>query len=80
MDRETATELIGLYLAAGQPLNRAMAAIAKLPDRDEQARLRRPIGALMSAIYVDLIRPIVREDPDLDPDAPRSENGPDGVA
>jgi hypothetical protein len=68
MDKSTARELIRLYLKAGEPLNEATEIIDKLPDAEEQKRLRRPIGELISNVYIELIRPIVREYPDLDPD------------
>jgi hypothetical protein len=68
MDKSTARELMRLYLKAGEPLNEATEIIGKLPDAEEQKRLRRPIGKLMSNVYIELIRPIVREYPDLDPD------------
>ena len=69
MDKSTANELTRLYLKAGEPLNEATEIIGKLSDAEEQRKLRRPIGELMSNLY-ELIRPIVREYPDLDPDRP----------
>ena len=74
MDRAIAADLIRLYLAAGEPLNEATSLISQLPDREEQMRLRRPLGELMAALYIDLIRPIVRDYPDLDPDLVRANS------
>jgi len=41
--------------------------ISKLPDTNEQKQLRRCLGELMNANF-DLMLPIIRAHPDLDPD------------
>ena len=68
MDKTTAKRLLNLYLKVGDPLNEAILIIGTLPDVEEQKQLRRSIGELISTVYIDMIRPIVREYPDLDPD------------
>jgi hypothetical protein len=36
--------------------------------REERARLRKDVGQLMQDVYLVLMRPIVLQYPDLDPD------------
>jgi hypothetical protein len=69
MDRSVAEKLMQHYLAAGgAALNEATSVIGTLADAEEQRRLRRPLGELMQSIYLELMRPIVKEHPELDPD------------
>jgi len=68
MDHSTAEKLMSLYQELGGPLNRASELIDKIPDAEEQRRLRRPLGEMMARIWTDLELPIVQEFPDLDPD------------
>ena len=68
MDRATAEKLMAIYQKLSEPLNEAAEVIGTLRDQEEQKRLRRPLGELMQAIWLDLMQPIVRQHPDLDPD------------
>jgi len=68
MDKKTAIDLMQLYLRACEPLNLAAKVIGGLPDEEEQKRLRRPLGEVGQSIYVELMRPIIREYPELDQD------------
>jgi hypothetical protein len=45
----------------------------ELPGFDTQMTLRKPLGELIARINVDLLRPIARAYPDLDPD--RKDDG-----
>ena len=68
MDRNTAERLLQLYSQVGELFNQATAVIGELPDKDEQKHLRRPLGTVMANLWTDLMLPIVRQFPDLDPD------------
>jgi hypothetical protein len=68
MNRSVAEKLLQHYLAAGAALNEATDVIGTLPDAEEQRRLRKPLGEVMQSISLELMRPIMREHPELDPD------------
>jgi hypothetical protein len=62
---------MSIYARLNGSLNDAAAVIETVSDREEQKRLRRPLGELMQSVWTDLMQPIVREYPDLDPDKKR---------
>ena len=68
MDRATAEKLMAIYGRLNGPLNEAAAVIGTIRDQDEQKRLRRPLGEVMQSVWLELMQPIVRQYPDLDPD------------
>jgi hypothetical protein len=57
-----------IYHRLNAPLNEATVLIGMLPDQEEQKRLRRPLGQVMQSVWIELMQPIVREYPHLDPD------------
>jgi len=71
MDRDTAEKLVAIYHRLENCLNEATALIGTIPDAEEQRRFRRPVGEMMQSAWVDLMLPIFREFPDLDPDETR---------
>jgi hypothetical protein len=68
MDRAVAEDLIRLAKAFDASLNAATEATARIADHGERRAIRRAIGELIVRADEDLIRPIVRHYPDLDPD------------
>lgn len=70
MDRETAVQLMRVYSQLSEPFNLATEIIGKLPDEEEQKRLRRPLGQMMADVWTELMLPIVKQFPELDPDKP----------
>jgi hypothetical protein len=68
MNRDVAAQLIKLCVEMGDVLNRGTTLVSSIPDGEEQKRLRRPIGELGADVYAKLMRPLVRQYPDLDPD------------
>jgi hypothetical protein len=73
MNREIAEQLMSEFLALGGPINRATELAGKIDDVDERKAVRRAIGEIAVNVYSNLIRPIVHQYPDLDPDAKKSE-------
>ena len=57
-----------MYHEIGESLNRETTIIQGVPDPEERRRLNRPIGETMANVRLELMRPIVREYPELDPD------------
>jgi hypothetical protein len=72
LDRATAEKLMALYQKLNGSLNEAAEVIGAIRDQEEQKRLRRPLGEVMQSVWLDLMQPIVRQHPDLDPDKRRS--------
>lgn len=68
MDRAIAEQLMQKYLELSEPLNLATELTDKIENKEERSLIRRGIGSVMVNIYVDLMRPIIRQYPDLDPD------------
>lgn len=68
MDRSIAEQLMKSLLELDAPLNRATELTEKITDPEERKAVRRGIGELTLQAYTDLIRPIVRQYPDLDPE------------
>lgn len=68
MDRKIAEQLIDLALALDGPLNQATALSLQIEDLEEQKAVRRVIGETTGRLYTDLIVPIIRQYPDLDPE------------
>lgn len=75
MDRSTAEKMIGLLLALDEPLNKATELTAKIGNEEERKAVRRAIGEITTRAYTDLIRPIVRQFPDLDPERSKGTSG-----
>ena len=71
MDRDTAEKLVATYHRLNDCLNEASVLIGAIPDAEEQRRFRRALGEMMQSAWVDLMLPIFREFPDLDPDGTR---------
>ena len=74
MEKEIAKRLIELAVALDDPLNEATTLTSKISDIEERKAVRRAIAEITGAAYSELIRPILRQYPELDPDPSRSED------
>ena len=68
MDLETATELMAIFERVGATLNEAEPILRALPDDERETHLK-GLGTMMAMLWTDLQHPIVKEHPELDPDA-----------
>ncbi len=69
MNKSTAQELMASLMSLNVSINTVASRVEDI-DIDEQKRmLRRAVAGLMEIVYADLMRPIIREHPELDPDA-----------
>ena len=66
MDEALAGEIVNYLMRLSDPLNQLTVASSRLPKDDGQ-QMRRHLAAIMMEIE-DLLRPIVRAYPQLDPD------------
>ena len=68
MHRSTAERLMEAYARVGTALNDVDPLIRSIPDTDERNNHLRALGTMMQDLWLQLMAPIVREYPDLDPD------------
>jgi len=68
MDRGVAEPLMKELMALGVCLNSMTVLTDKISDKEEQVEIRRVIGNIMGMIYTDMMIPIMRQYPDLNPD------------
>jgi hypothetical protein len=68
MERRVAELLMAQLSQLDRPLNAATQITDQIVDGAERKQFRRGIGEIISKVYTELMRPIVREYPDLDPD------------
>jgi len=61
-------QLIKLFLEIDKPLNAATELTWGISDQKEQKTIRRGIAEITSRIYTDLMLPIIRQYPELDPE------------
>jgi hypothetical protein len=66
MDRDLAAQLIRAAVATADQVNVLVALIEKVVEDEQRAALRQCAGNLMEGLY-DLMAPILRQHPDLDP-------------
>lgn len=68
MTKEQAAALMEHLLALSEPLNKATDLVSGIADHDEQIRIRKVLGLLMTDVYIKLMLPIIQQHPELDPD------------
>jgi hypothetical protein len=68
IDRAYATAVMTACLFIGSHLDSLSAMSERVENEAERAKFRRAIGEIMGTLYVDIMRPVVKQYPDLDPD------------
>ncbi|MFZ6801488.1 hypothetical protein [Undibacterium sp. Di24W] len=68
MDKILASKLMNDLLSLNEHLNKIAHQIEAIKVEEEKLQFRRGISNLMGGVYGDLMRPIIREFPELDPD------------
>jgi len=68
MQKSVAESLMKEMLDIGEHLNAADQLVGKLDDVQELNNYKRAIGNLMGLIYTEVMVPIIKNYPDLDPD------------
>jgi len=68
MEKLSASKIIESVLQLSDPLNGIGDQLQALPEGAERDALLRALGSVMAELYTGLIRPMVRQYPDLDPD------------
>jgi hypothetical protein len=68
MQQPLASQIIRGALSVGGHLNRLSDLIDGLPNEADRKEFRKSLGEAMAMLYTDIMRPIIKEHPDLDPD------------
>ena len=68
MNRELAADLMANLLALDASMNSVVERIELIDDKDEHNAFKQAIYKVIGDVYCDLMRPIIRQYPDLDPD------------
>lgn len=75
MEKDTAKQLIGMMLECSKKLDDSIVLLTETTTGDESMKLRRAAGKIMGHIFVEILDPIYREHPDLEPEELRSKRG-----
>lgn len=78
MDEKTSREVLEALLACLRELDKAIEFAAAQAEPEEFRRFRALAGRAMGLIFVELIEPIYREHPILQPDYLKEGNAPMG--
>lgn len=68
MDKNLAAQLIKKLHNLDGPLGEVLDLTEQLPDEEERRRFRGSVGDLIARVYTQLMVPVLRQYPDLDPD------------
>ena len=63
-----AQELMRSFMALGDSINAIAEKIENIEIEEDKKRFRKAISEIMGTLYIDLMLPIIREHPQLDPD------------
>lgn len=67
MERSVAKALMDILLSLDQPLNKATELTDQITDVVERKTILRGLGEVGGRIFTDLMIPLIRQYPDLDP-------------
>jgi hypothetical protein len=68
MEKFDAEAMMKSLLMIGDHLNKLDEFSKQISNREEEIRFRRHLGEIMGHVYIDLMLPIIKKFPDLDPD------------
>lgn len=68
MERAIAEKLMRVLLEFSGPFNRATEIISQISSQEEQRALRRGLAESIGGLDANVMLPIIRQYPDLDPD------------
>ncbi len=69
MNKDVARSLIAQCVAMDEPINKMTEIIESIEDEETRKRFKRAVGNLMGFIFGEIMLPIERLFPDLNPDA-----------
>lgn len=69
MRRELAEEIVRALLSASGKLDESVAALQGAVDEQTFLRYRGLVGQVMGLVYIEILRDLFRQYPDLEPDS-----------
>jgi DNA-binding transcriptional LysR family regulator len=69
VNRESAEALMQRLLQLSRAMDDVCAEIEQLESDEERMQLRRGMSGMLADVYTELMRPLIQQFPDLDPDA-----------
>ncbi len=73
MDKKYASSILEAALALDPHIGALMAQIDALPDSEEKTEMSKATGDILKSMTLDIIFPILKQYPELDPDRRHSE-------
>ena len=68
MNKESAQALMRKLLELSHAMDQVCEEINQIDSEEEKAQLRRGMSAMIADVYTELMRPIIQQFPELDPD------------
>lgn len=68
MDRQTAEDLMAALVELDGPFSKAAEVTLRIEDREERVKIREGLGGVIGRVYTEVMMPILKQYPDLDPD------------
>ena len=68
MKLESAKLMMQKLLELSDAMNQVCSVIEQLDSEEEKTDFRRGMGAMLADVYIELMRPIINQFPELDPD------------
>lgn len=79
MKKAQAEELMQLFLNLGDSINNIAGKIEGLDTEDERKLFRKGLAEIMGTLYTDLMKPVIHEYPELDPDKDKEKQYGNGM-
>lgn len=73
MEKNTAEELIKLILETDPIFAKVSEVTRQIEDSDEQSLIRQGVGDVIGRLYTEVMMPILKQYPELDPDLEKKE-------
>jgi hypothetical protein len=68
MEKTVAIAIVKSLEAVGRHLNSLRSLLDRLPTESDRKEFRQHLGAVMAILNADIMLPVIRDHPDLDPD------------
>lgn len=80
MQREIASEILALMMEYSGKFDRSLSHVMNTCSNEEFLKYRKAVGWILGTMFVDIMTPIFKEHPDLEPESLRSTHEGRGKA
>lgn len=67
MEKDVAKRIISNCIKAGENLHNVALELDKITDEEEKNRYKKKIAKLLADVYLEVMRPVINDYPELDP-------------